>query len=282
VSNSNFRYRPNVTLRRALATLLEIKKGPWQMFSRASFGFLALTLAAGTAFSQQQQDEAIRGCRAFAALSTSAYYDDIFVNLGRQNRNGNFALTWEAWVGDDRAMTGSCESDPRGTIVRFDRLAEKTGRKPAANAQGAYTQGGGFNQTAAGNQGGFGQPAQAGGGFGGTASATNSGAATLDNAGRGTFNGLGYNNAQLDHAHLVLQNGRATITLSSGFSRLTFQGQVTRQISDREFEITIDASDRGRATGQILLRMTPAHNEAEELVINGSNGRQNFAGKFNQ
>jgi hypothetical protein len=253
------------------------------MNCRTALGILALGLAVtGSAFAQAQ-DVGIQGCRAFAALSTSAYYDDIFVNVGRQtNRSGNFGLNWEAWISDVRAITGTCESDVRGTVIRFDRLAEKDGRKPSLSSQGGFNQNGGFNQTG-GQTGGFGQPVQGqGGGFGGTASASNAGAATLDNAGRGTFNGLGFNNAQLEHAHLVMQNGRAVITLAAGFNRITFQGQVTRQLSDREFEITIDNSDRGRANGQILLRMTPAHNEAEEIVVNGTSGRQQFSGRFNQ
>jgi hypothetical protein len=246
------------------------------MITRLAFGAFALTWMAGTAFSQQ--DVGVQGCRAFAALSTSAYYDNIFVTVGRQtNRNGNFGLTWEAWVTDVRAVTGSCESDVRGTIIRFDRLAEKDGRKPAQPAQGGFGQTGGFNQT-----GGFGQPVQQGGGFGGTTAQDSAGAATLDNAGRGTFSGFGFNNAQFDHAHLVMQGGRATVTFALGFNRITFVGPVARQLSDREFEITIDNSDRGRATGQILLRMTPAHNEAEEIVVTGTSGRQSFNGRFQQ
>ena len=254
------------------------------MNCRMALGIVAVgAMASGAAFAEPRE-VGTQGCRAFAALSTSAYYDDIFVNIGRQtNRNGNFGLTWEAWISDVRAITGTCESDARGTIVRFDRLAEKDGRKPSLSSQGGFNQNGGFNQTG-GQTGGFGQPAQPGqgGGFGGTASTSNSGAATLDNAGRGTFNGLGFNNAQLEHAHLVMQNGRAIVTLAAGFNRITFQGQVTRQLSDREFEITIDNSDRGRATGQILLRMSPAHNEAEEITVNGTSGRQQFNGRFNQ
>jgi len=247
-----------------------------------------LGIFALTAVAFAQRDEAVRGCRAHAALSTNAYYDDIYVTVGRvvNNRTGNFALTWEAWVSDERALTGACESDIRGTIVRFDRLAEKTGRKPSASAQGGFsaTQQGGFGTTQRGgvsNQGGFGTTT---GGFGTTAGAggANYGSATLETSGRGSFNGFGLN-MMLDRSRVVMQSGRATVMLTGGRNRLTLQGAVTRQISDREFEITIDSADRGRnANGTILLRMTPAHNAAEEIIINGTGNGQPMSGNFNQ
>jgi hypothetical protein len=206
--------------------------------------FTIMTLAFG------QRDEAMQGCRAHAALSTSAYFDDIYVVIARGGRvnlrsNTNFALTWEAWVSDEKAITGTCESDPRGTIVEFQRLAEKTGRKP-----------------------------------GGTGNAGGGGTATADNDGTGTFSMFRFN-MNVTHAHVVLASGRGTVTLSGNGSRFTLAGRVSRQISDREFEITVDTTDRGQnANGTILLRMTPGHNEVEELTINGANGRQTFNGSF--
>jgi len=240
------------------------------MKNNLALAFLALSPAA---FSQQPQEEGVRGCRAFAVLSTSVYYNDVFVNRaggqrGGNNRGGgNLQMSWEAWVDNNRAITGTCEADPRGTIVRFERLAEKTGAKPPSNASG------GFDAP----QGGFGRQ----GGNYRNNGRNQPGMATLDNNGRGNFSGFGMNTS-LDHAHVVLQDGRATATLSGGQNRVTLLGQVTRQISDREYEISIDNSDRGNTTGTMQLRMTPGANEAEEIVVRGGSGRQAFNGRFNK
>jgi hypothetical protein len=247
----------------------------------------ALPLATQPVFAQQ--DEAVRGCRAHAALSTSAYYDDIFVTVGRvvDRNTRNFALAWEAWVSDEKALTGACESDVRGAVVKFERLGEKTGRKPGQPAIPAAPAG----TIGAPGNGGFGaqseqermrqqnqqqqsqQQQQQG-----------LGALSAESAIQGAFNGLGMN-AKIERARVVLQNGRGTVLLTGGFggfNRITLAGQVSRQISNREYEITIDAADRARqATGTILVRLNTGLNEVEALVVNGSSNNQPFGGNFN-
>ena len=148
-------------------------------------GVLALTPEA------KAQDDAERGCRAHAALSTGAVYEDIYVQRGRViNRgSGNFELTWEAWVADDRALTGRCEADVRGAVILFQRVSEHGGRKPNSSSSGL-------------------------------------GSISLETTGNGNFSGLGMN-GPIDRAHVLLREGKATVTFIGGANRINITGNVT-------------------------------------------------------
>jgi len=208
----------------------------------------------------QQQQDPERGCRAHTSLSTGATDENIYIQRTRGNRsaNGNFELTWEAWVSDDRALTGRCESDVRGTIVTFQRIGVHPGRRPnAGSAQG-------FGQQP------YGQQQQAG-------------HLSADTQGRGTFTGLGMS-GQLNRATLTLEQGRANVTFYDGNgNRLSVMGAVTAQPRQNEFTVQIDSTDRGRnASGTMDLRVNRDANAIVSINVNGRTGREQFSGTFSR
>jgi len=215
-------------------------------------------LAAAVGANAQQQDPE-RGCRAHAALSTGASSENIFVqrtrgggNRGNLN-NGNYELTWEAWVADDKALTGRCESDVRGTIVTFQRISVHGGRRPNSNA-----------------------------GFNSSADSQGLGRLSADSQGHGNLTGLGMD-GQVDRATVVLQDGKATTTLYSGGNRVSIYGSVTAQPQQNEFTVQIESTDRSRnASGTMQIRVNRDANAVNSINLDGRAGRQQFNGTFSR
>ncbi len=105
----------------------------------------------------------------------------------------------------------------------------------------------------------------------------------VDTAGRGDYSAPGFNSARIDRGYVDTGSDRVMVGLGGKDDfRVLFYGTVTRRVGDREYEIDINDSSEGPASGRGRFRFNPDRNEVEMIDIQGRMGRGQFTGRFNR
>ena len=102
-----------------------------------------------------------------------------------------------------------------------------------------------------------------------------------DTDGAGSYYVPGLGSSQADRGYAWLDEDRPMVGFSyNGQRQAKFYGPVTRRLNDREYEMEIQDSNRGVATGTGKFRLSPDLKEVEIVEVNGWIGGQRFSGNF--
>jgi hypothetical protein len=103
----------------------------------------------------------------------------------------------------------------------------------------------------------------------------------VDTAGKGSFSTRNSASQKVDRGYVDTRR-QASVGLRVRNKPVWFYGNVTRQVSPREFEMEVTNSSEGRAMGTARFRLNPDMNEVELITVQGMvNGRQ-VNGSFNR
>lgn len=213
-------------------------------------GVLAAAALAAPAVRAQNQNDAEISCREAA----TQYARTERINVGtdiQSSRGGGYTINWQVRDGRN-TYRGYCEVDRNGRVQEIQQ-----------------TQG---PDLGGGNPGGGG----AGGGVPGVPSVS------ADTGGSGTFS-FGGRNAQrtpVDRAWVDTRGSRPSVALNVGGRKLTFYGVITNRRSDREFDMSINDSSEGRASGSARFRLNGDRNEVEMISVDGTLRGNRFDGTF--
>ncbi len=219
---------------------------------------LAAALLAAPAFAQSQNDAEI-ACRESAAQ----YARTDRINVGTEiqtARGGLYNVNWQIRDGRN-TYRGYCQVDRNG---RVQEIQQTQGPNLGGNLGGGNLGGG--------NTGG------------GVTTGTVSGvpSVSVDTGGSGSFS-FGGRNAQrsaVDRAWVDTRGSRPSVALNVAGRRITFYGVVTNRRSDREFDMNINDSSEGRASGSARFRLNGDHNEVEMVSVDGQLRGNRFDGTF--
>jgi len=102
-----------------------------------------------------------------------------------------------------------------------------------------------------------------------------------DTDGAGSYYVPGLGSSQADRGYVWLHEDWPMIGFSyEGQRHAKFYGPITRRLNDREYEMEIQDSNLGAATGTGKFRLSPNLEEVEIVEVNGRIGGQRFSGKF--
>jgi hypothetical protein len=107
---------------------------------RLSFTLALITLPVTLA---AQNNNALRDCRKQAAVATNTPASDIDVRQDQGSNNGRSMLSWEARKRNGRTVTGVCEANRNGKIIRFEQNTQGGMGNQGGNFGGGGNLGGG-------------------------------------------------------------------------------------------------------------------------------------------
>lgn len=78
----------------------------------------------------------------------------------------------------------------------------------------------------------------------------------------------------------VNTTGEPSVSLRVDGRMVTFFGRIEREISNREFEMRINRSSEGGASGNATFRLNGDRNEVEMISVSGTMNGRSFNGNF--
>jgi hypothetical protein len=205
----------------------------------------------------QNQNDAEIACRESAAQ----YARTGRINVGtdiQSSRAGIWVIDWQ--VRDNRGTyRGYCEVDRNGRVQRIEQTqGANLGGGPGKGKGGSI-----FDPPGGGN-------------------AAGAPPVSVSTAGRGTFSfgGRGAQRLNVDRAWVDTRASRPSVGLNIDGRRVNFYGAITNRRSDVEFDMTIDDSSEGRATGNARFRLNRDRNEVEMVSVDGQLRGSRFDGTF--
>jgi hypothetical protein len=206
---------------------------------------LAATLCAPGLFAQTQNDAEI-ACREAAVQYARTERLNVGTDL-QSNRGGLYVVNWQ--VRDARnTYRGICEVDRNSRVQRIEQTQGPNlgGNTPAPPAAQGVPQ------------------------------------VNVDTSGRGTFSfgGRGATRSQVDRAWVDTRGNRPSVSLNVDGRKITFYGVITERRTDREFDMQINDSSEGRATGTARFRLNGDRNEVEMVSVDGQLRGNRFDGTF--
>ena len=104
---------------------------------RLSLTLAFITLPASLA---AQDNNAMRECRKQAAVATNTPASDIDVRQEQESNNGRVMLSWDAKKRNGRIVSGVCEANRNGKIMRFEQNTQGGGGNQGGNFGGGNRQ----------------------------------------------------------------------------------------------------------------------------------------------